>query len=100
MAEITNIQTNRLTSQTTQRIDRAATNPSEPTKGEARTTRVDSDRVELSEHSRLLSQLRSQDVRTDLVYNARSEIANGTFLTDERIDGAIDELVRDLDTLG
>ncbi|MHC4975199.1 MAG: flagellar biosynthesis anti-sigma factor FlgM [Planctomycetota bacterium] len=101
MAEITNIPASRISTQPTQRLDRTTSqSPAETAPADTRAARSESDRVELSDHSRLLSQLRSQDVRTDLVYHARSEIADGTYLTQERIDGSIEELARDLDTLG
>ena len=44
-----------------------------------------------------LSRLRDMpDIRTDLVERIREEIANGTYETQERLDGAIDGLLEDL----
>ncbi|MFG0258337.1 MAG: hypothetical protein ACF8GE_10585 [Phycisphaerales bacterium JB043] len=100
MAEITNIQSHRLASQSAQRVDSTRVNgQADSSREDARASRVGSDRVELSEHSRYLSQLRAAEIRTDMVYNARSEIAGDAYLTDARIEGTIDELARDLDLL-
>lgn len=48
------------------------------------------DRVELSSPSA------DAPIRTDLVRRIREEIANGTYLTEERLSGAIDGLARDV----
>lgn len=58
------------------------------------------DRVELSERSRLLSQLRGlPEVRTEIVDRVRAEIGSDSYLTDAKIDAAVDELAADLDLL-
>jgi len=47
-----------------------------------------------------LSRLKAgQDVRGDLVDRARRQIQDGTFLTDQRINGAIDQILRDHDEI-
>ena len=54
------------------------------------------DRVELSEHARLLDRLRQlPEVRTELLERFRQEIAAGTYLTPEKIDAAIERLLQD-----
>jgi len=53
-----------------------------------------SDRVELSQHARLLSRLSElPDIRTDLVNRIRQELAEGRYDTDAKLDTAIDNLV-------
>ncbi|MBT8486228.1 MAG: flagellar biosynthesis anti-sigma factor FlgM [Phycisphaerales bacterium] len=55
------------------------------------------DRVELSDHARYLDQLReAPPIRVDQVTSIRSEIENGTYVTDAKLDQAIDALIRDL----
>ena len=55
------------------------------------------DRVELSDQARLLNQLRSlPPVREGLVDRVRSEIADEAYLTDAKLDVAIDRLLEDL----
>ena len=55
------------------------------------------DTVDLSERARLLDSLRAGgDVRHDLVERVKSEIDAGTYLTDERLDKALDALLDDL----
>lgn len=57
-----------------------------------------SDRVELSEHARLLEQLRKQPtVRTDLVNQIRQSIADGSYEHEEKLHLAIERLLDDLD---
>jgi hypothetical protein len=59
------------------------------------------DRVELSERSRLLSQLRAlPEVRTEVVDRVRAEIEADTYLTDAKVDAASDELADDIDLFG
>jgi len=78
----------------------AARSARTPHAGAAEAPARAADQVELSEGSRLLGMLRAlPEVRADLVERARAEIDAGEFLTDERIDGAVDELARDLDLL-
>jgi len=54
-----------------------------------RESAIDIDRVELSSDT-------AAPVRTDLVRRIRTEIARGTYLTEERLSGAIDGLARDV----
>lgn len=51
------------------------------------------DRLELSNVDRLMTQLKTNDVRWDKVNEIKAMIANGTYETDERVDGAIDKLL-------
>ncbi len=56
-----------------------------------------SDRVELSEHARLLDRLRQMpDVRSELVSAVKQAIADGTYDTPEKLDGAVLQLLDDL----
>jgi len=59
------------------------------------------DQVELSDRARLLSKLReTPEIRQDLVDRVRSEIADGSYLTSDKLDSAADNLLTDLDTFG
>ncbi len=59
------------------------------------------DRVELSDHARLLDRIRQlPDVRQDRVERMRSAIARGGYDSDARIDHAIDRLMQQEDLLG
>jgi len=61
----------------------------------------DADRVELSEHARLLSRaLDLPEVRVDLVQSIRSELASGSYETPDKLDVAAESLLRDLDLFG
>lgn len=54
------------------------------------------DTVDLSGRARLLDALRSQpDYRPDVVERVKAEIEQGTYLTDEKLDKAIDALLND-----
>ncbi len=56
-----------------------------------------SDRVELSDHARYLSQLKElPPIREDLVNTVRAEIQAERYETEERIDAAIEGLIEDL----
>ena len=56
-----------------------------------------SDSVELSDHARHLSTLRSLPaVREDRVAEIRDAIANGTYDTEGKLDTAVDRLLEDL----
>ena len=44
----------------------------------------------------LTSTASAAPIRTDLVRRIRDEIARGTYLTEERLNGAIDGLARDV----
>lgn len=55
------------------------------------------DRVELSELAYYMAKLAEMpEVRSDLVSQVRSQIEAGTYLTDEKIDGAIDALAEEM----
>jgi flagellar biosynthesis anti-sigma factor FlgM len=55
------------------------------------------DRVELSDHARLLDQLRRMpEVRSERVEEVRKAIADGTYETEARLEEAIDRLLQDL----
>jgi len=62
---------------------------------EARPAAVTGDLVEISEDAVNL-QAQGRDIRTDLVARIRSEIASGTYLTDDKIDRAVSGLLDDL----
>lgn len=65
--------------------------------GGSRLAREGGDRVEVSEQARLLGQLSElPEVREDLVARVKAEIAAGTYITDEKISGAVDSLLEDL----
>lgn len=54
------------------------------------------DTVDLSGRARLLDALRSQpDFRPEVVDRVKSEIEQGTYLTDEKLDKALDALIND-----
>ncbi len=58
---------------------------------------VAGDRVELSRHAVLLDRLRHlPDVRADLVNDVRTAIRDGTYETDENLNGAVARLLEDL----
>ncbi len=55
------------------------------------------DQVELSTAARMLSRLQQlPDVREDVVDRVRSQIADGTYETDEKLETAINELGEDV----
>ena len=60
-----------------------------------------SDSVEISRKSTFLSLIRQPTpIRQDLVDQTRSAIQDDAYLTDARIDGAIDEIARDQSEIG
>ncbi len=64
----------------------------------ADTTARRNDRVELSDHARLLDQLRDlPNVRQELVQQIRDAIAQGQYETPEKISQAVERLLADLD---
>lgn len=65
-------------------------------RGDSAPVRRSPDRVELSTVASLLSKLRNLPVRSDLVDTVRQQIEAGTYETDVKIDGAIDEVIKDL----
>src|SRR5262245_41176559 len=59
--------------------------------------RHEGDRVELSDRAQLLEQLRQlPPIREDLVRKVRQSIADGTYETQQRVDGAIRNLIDEL----
>ena len=54
------------------------------------------DQVELSNVNALLTKLKSNDVRTDLVSHVRAQIESGKYETEEKLDSAVDKLMDDL----
>lgn len=55
------------------------------------------DRVEFSQVAKYLSQLKSEPTeRTDLINSVRSEIQAQTYLSDEKLSAAADELLDDI----
>ena len=80
-------------------LNRGAGSSSASSNGVHRTQREDtnSDRVELSDHARLLDQIRRMpDVRTDRVEQVREAIARGEYETEERLNEAVERLVDEL----
>lgn len=57
---------------------------------------ADDDRVELSEAARNFEDHRSGRIREALVERARGQIADGTYLTPEKINSAIDRLIENV----
>tara|TARA_R100000687_G_scaffold41973_1_gene34335 strand:- start:273 stop:542 length:270 start_codon:yes stop_codon:yes gene_type:complete len=56
-----------------------------------------SDRVELSSVAQYLSQLNTEpEPRTDLINRVRSEIDAGTYLTEDKLSAAADQLLDDI----
>jgi anti-sigma28 factor (negative regulator of flagellin synthesis) len=54
------------------------------------------DRAELSGTSHLLAALKSNDIRADKVASIRAQIANGSYETDAKLNGAVDKLLDDV----
>ncbi|GJQ29011.1 MAG: hypothetical protein HBSAPP03_08950 [Phycisphaerae bacterium] len=54
------------------------------------------DRVDLSPDAQLLASLRDLPARQDLVDAIRGEIARGEYDTPEKLDAALEELLRDV----
>jgi negative regulator of flagellin synthesis FlgM len=60
-----------------------------------------SDRVEFSDRARLLSKLASRSappMRQDLIDRIRTQIADGTYETEEKLEAAIQALAQDLES--
>ncbi|MHA7814467.1 MAG: flagellar biosynthesis anti-sigma factor FlgM [Phycisphaerales bacterium] len=56
-----------------------------------------SDRVELSRVAQYLSQLQAEpEERTDLINRVREEIQAGTYLSDDKLEQAADQLLDDI----
>lgn len=56
-----------------------------------------SDRVELSGLDGIMAKLKTNDIRHDKVAAIRQQIAEGTYETPEKLDGAIEKLMDDLE---
>ncbi len=55
------------------------------------------DRVEVSDHARLLARLKSlPEIRQDLVSRVRDEIQAGTYETPQKLDAALNQLIDEL----
>ena len=68
-----------------------------PGEDRAAAPRREGDRVELSNRARIIAQLRDLPaVRTEVVDRVRGEITAGRYITDDRVDLAIDALVEEL----
>jgi anti-sigma28 factor (negative regulator of flagellin synthesis) len=62
---------------------------------EADPTRVD--RVDLSDNALNISNLSARgEIRADLVARVRSEIASGTYVTNDKIDATVDSIASEL----
>lgn len=58
----------------------------------------EADRVEVSQVASMLSKLKNlPEVRQDLVAKVRAELAAGTYDTEEKLDGALDALLDDIE---
>jgi anti-sigma28 factor (negative regulator of flagellin synthesis) len=84
------------------RLGASASAPSRPSEAATAATRPAlRDAVEISDHAKLLSQLReTPEIREDLVSRVRGEIASGAYLTPDKIDRAADNLADEIDLLG
>ena len=79
------------------------TTPTNAVEVNAPTSEVDAsstvDRVEFSEQAQMLTKIQQlPDVRQDRVDTIRNAIANNTYLTDEKVDIALDRLIDDLNS--
>lgn len=92
MSNVHQIQPAQFSRVTPGRQDRAVPVPSESPTAAARRE----DRVDLSESAQALSNL-GTDVRADLVARVKAQIAEGNYVTPERIDSAIDAIIAELD---
>ncbi len=55
------------------------------------------DRAEISDTAMFMNRLQTEDfTRYDLVNEIRSEIASGSYATDDKIDAAIEQMTEDL----
>jgi len=54
------------------------------------------DRLDLSGTSHLLQSLKTNNIRADKVASVKSQIANGTYEDDHKLNGALDGLLDDL----
>ena len=81
-------------------INRAVNASTSPgaARGQTKTNGVPTqDRVELSDHARLLHQIRSlPEVRQELVDRVRQEIASGKYDSPQKLEAALQRLLDDL----
>ena len=54
------------------------------------------DKVELSNVDRLMTQLKTNDIRVDKVASIRAQIEAGTYETDEKLQAAADRMLDDV----
>jgi len=79
----------------TEGVARAGARQDRSAGAQTRTERGE-DRVEVSSLARLLQQLRDvPDVREDLVERVRAQVEAGTYLTPDKLDAALDEMIAD-----
>ncbi|WP_428387704.1 flagellar biosynthesis anti-sigma factor FlgM [Mucisphaera sp.] len=69
---------------------------SRPQSESAEAVRRPSDQAEISPAAQILSKLADLPPRLGLVADIREQIANGTYETEERLNGAVDALAEDL----
>ena len=71
---------------------------SKPQNGQSKPTgRLSGDRVDFSASAQMLSKLTAQpDVRQNLVDQVRTQIANGSYETPEKLDAALDAMFKEL----
>ena len=58
--------------------------------------KLTADRVEIAKVNQLLATLKANDVRTEKVAGIRAQIEAGTYVTEAKLDAAIDRLMDDL----
>lgn len=56
------------------------------------------DQVEISETAQMLSRMQQPEIRMDKVEKARQAIAQGTYETPDKIEVAVDRILKDLGT--
>jgi flagellar biosynthesis anti-sigma factor FlgM len=54
------------------------------------------DKLELSNVDRLMTQLKTNDVRWDKVNEIKAQIANGSYETDDKLTAAADKMLEDV----
>jgi anti-sigma28 factor (negative regulator of flagellin synthesis) len=91
-----------INSSTTQRARRVSVDPSTTSTSSTDELRGrggtrNDDQVEISHVAQYLSQLQSEPAqRTDLIDRVRTQIESGTYLTDDKLSAAADELLDDI----
>ena len=58
--------------------------------------KLTADRVEIAKVNQLLATMKANDVRTEKVAAIRAQIEAGTYVTEAKLDAAIDRLMDDL----